>query len=109
MKKLILILSLIAFVGAGPASMASVSDGIVKVECDKCGGKNGKCTKECKKAQKEKGGQEEVKKSCSHGTEGAAATEGEAPKSCGAKKSCCKSKSKASNETKTEEAAPAAK
>lgn len=111
MKKLFLLFALVAFLGANTATKAACASDIVKVECEKCGGKDGKCTKECKEGKKAKCCKGEAK-ACSHGTDGAASTEGEAPKSCGSKKkSCCKSKAKAeanaATEMSKEETAPA--
>ncbi len=107
MKKIFLIFALVAFVGSNSVTKAAVITSAIKVECEKCGGKDGKCTKDCKEGKKSKCCKKDEAKACSHGTEGTASAEGEAPKSCGAKKSCCKSKAKTENsEMKTGETAP---
>ena len=106
MKKLFLMFALVTFIGANSMTQAAPICNLAKVECEKCGGKDGKCTKECKEGKKAKCDKKEKKHACSHAPEGAASEEGPAPKSCGAKKSCCKAKAKSAGKEE-KEAAPA--
>lgn len=106
MKKLCLMFALAAFIGANTVSKSASAADLIKVECEKCGNKDAKCSKEDKKGKSCHG---EAK--AGHGTDGAASSEGSG-KSCGAKKSCCKSKAKAeanAADVKTEETAPSTK